>query len=73
MNSLWIESIIRIENQTVAWGWATGSTDLLLLCQPGDEISIFAAYRSQENFNSEIFGYSYTTFSGFMFSLGEKG
>ena len=72
INSLWVEAIIQIDNQTVAWGWATGSTDCLVYGQAGDQISLVAAYRSPENFNSQIYGYSYTTFSGYMFSLVEK-
>lgn len=67
LRRLWLESIIRIENQTVAWGWTSGSTDALVHCQAGDQISVSAIYRGEENLNSEVYGYSYTTFSGSLF------
>ena len=66
MNTLWVESIIIMQNQTVAWGWSTGSIDSILNCRPGDQISVVAAYKPVEKFNSEIYGYSYSTFAGYM-------
>ncbi|CAF2014158.1 unnamed protein product [Rotaria magnacalcarata] len=66
VRTLWIESIATINNETLAWGWASGSVDCLLYCQTGDQISVIAAYRPNENFNSQVFGYSYSTFSGYM-------
>jgi hypothetical protein len=51
-----------INNVTTAWGWASNSIDCLINCQINDQISVVAGYRS----NSQIYGYSYSTFSGYM-------
>lgn len=64
--TVWIESVATIHNETLAWGWASGSIDCLLYCQTGDQIAAIASYRPNENFNSQVYGYSYSTFSGYM-------
>ncbi|UJR36387.1 hypothetical protein I4U23_029111 [Adineta vaga] len=64
--TVWIESVASIQNETLAWGWASGSIDCLLHCHTGDQISTVASYRPNENFNSQVYGYSYSTFSGYM-------
>lgn len=66
MRTAWVESVATIQNETIAAGWASGSIDSLLYCQTGDEISAMASYRPNENFNSQVYGYSYSTFSGYM-------
>ncbi|CAF3374995.1 unnamed protein product [Rotaria socialis] len=66
VRNVWVESVATINNETLAWGWASGSVDCLLYCQTGDQINVIAAYRPNENFNSQVFGYSYSTFSGYM-------
>ncbi|CAF0774494.1 unnamed protein product [Rotaria sordida] len=66
VRTVWIESVATIQNETVAWGWASGSIDCLLYGQTGDQIAVVASYRSHENFNSQVYGYSYSTFSGYM-------
>jgi hypothetical protein len=64
--TIWVESLAMIHNDTIAWGWSSGSIDCLIHCQIGDKITATAAYRLKENFNSQIYGYSYSTFSGYM-------
>ncbi|CAF1415544.1 unnamed protein product [Adineta ricciae] len=64
--TVWVESVASVQNETLAWGWASGSIDCLLRCQTGDRISPVASYRPNENFNSQVYGYSYSTFSGYM-------
>lgn len=66
IRTVWVESVATIHNETLAWGWASGSIDCLLYCQTGDQITAMASYRPNEYFNSQIYGYSYTTFSGYM-------
>jgi len=66
VRTVWIESVATIHNETLAWGWASGSIDCLLYCQTGDQITAIASYRPNENFNSQVYGYSYSTFSGYM-------
>ncbi|CAF4566188.1 unnamed protein product [Rotaria sp. Silwood1] len=66
VRTVWVESVATIQNETVAWGWASGSIDCLLYGQTGDQIAVVASYRSNENFNSQVYGYSYSTFSGYM-------
>jgi hypothetical protein len=61
-----VESLAMIHNQTIAWGWANGSIDCLIHCEIGDKIFAVASYRLKENVNSQIYGYSYSTFSGYM-------
>ena len=66
VRTAWVESVATLNNETLAWGWASGSIDCLIYCQAGDQISAVASYRAHENFNSQVYGYSYSTFSGFM-------
>lgn len=66
LETVWVDSVIKIGNRSVADGWSVGSTDRIIFCRSGDEIFLVAAFRPKEKFNSKIFGYSYTTFSGFM-------
>ena len=66
IQTAWVESVATIHNETFAWGWASSSVDCLLYCHTGDQIAAIASYHSNENFNSQVYGYSYSTFSGFM-------
>ncbi|CAF0950285.1 unnamed protein product [Adineta steineri] len=70
VRTVWIESVATASNETLAWGWASGSVDCLLNCRTGDQISAVASYRPNENFNSHVYGYSYSTFSGYMLNNG---
>ena len=66
MCQLRVEAIMRIQNETIAWGWSSSSLNCLIMCQFNDQISAIAAYHSNEEDNSQIYGYSYSTFSGYM-------
>ncbi len=66
MCTIVVESIAMIHNITTAWGWSSNSLDCLLYCQINDRISAVGRYRTNENLNSQIYGYSYSTFSGYM-------
>lgn len=58
-----IESTITINDETIGWGWTSGSIDCFIYCHIGDQVSVIG---SKEEFASQIYGYSYTTFSGYM-------
>jgi hypothetical protein len=60
MCTIWVESIAMIMNDTKASNWSSSSIDCLLYCQIDDKISAVAANGSQ------IYGYSYSVFSGYM-------
>ncbi|UJR09717.1 hypothetical protein I4U23_013946 [Adineta vaga] len=64
-----VESTITLDNESVAWGWTSGSIDCLIYCHIGDQISVLG---SNDNFTSYIYGYSYSTFSGYMLHNYEK-
>ena len=60
MCPIWIKSVSTIHNGTSTWDWSSSSIDCLIYCQIGDQISIVGSN------NSYIYGYSYSTFSGYM-------
>ncbi|CAF0846371.1 unnamed protein product [Didymodactylos carnosus] len=66
IRTIWVEGVALHGNTTIGVGWASASIDCIIRCKAGDRIYTVAAYRSQENFNSYVYGYSYTTFSGVM-------
>lgn len=64
--TLWIDALASESNITFAWGWASNSIDCFIACEADDRIAAMAVYRSAENFQSQIYGYSYSVFSGYM-------
>ncbi|CAF0981450.1 unnamed protein product [Adineta ricciae] len=59
-----IDSTITVNDKTIGWGWTSSSIDCFIYCHIGDQVSVIG---SNEGFTSQIYGYSYTTFSGYMF------
>ena len=59
-----IDSTITVNDKTIGWGWTSGSIDCFIYCHIGDQVSVIG---SNADFTSQIYGYSYTTFSGYMF------
>lgn len=61
-----VDSLTTIHNGTKTWDWSNSSIDCLIYCQIDDQIAANASFQLDNKFNTKMFGYSYTMFSGYM-------